>query len=1703
MQSKTSRFKRATAILLALLLVLGSSMQAFALSGTITNRSLFTFTEVGVESSNYNFTLEGEDGNTYVGTCMEPHNQTIPEENSKVTMTKCASSSMRAKIAYLGYKTSPFKELSSSERRYIISRAAARAAGNIAYNEYSKQSLVNELYDKADARTESIPDDFVVYTTADSDPGQKIIAWRTIKGGSLDLEKSSDAPGSDLSLAGAKYGVYETRSDANGNKKEDRIAVLTTKSDGSSNKVTLPEGTYYVREYLAPDGFELDEDIHVVEISDGKSATVKSEEPFTPGKISVVKTSSIASEYDLEGAKYGVYTSRTAAKNNDTDKRVGILTTEADGTSNIVEVEPGKTYYVKEYRAPEHYQLEEEIHEVYVDYGLTSVIKVKSTDMPNPGYVKVQKKTEMETSYSKAGAKYGVYTTQTAANNDDESKRKAVLTTDADGNTPTAKLDPGTYYVKEIEAPANLELDEEIYKVVLSSDETETVHSTEPVSTGWAKVKKVTASNSHLAAECPEQYSLAGAQYGVYITKAAAEDNDTSKREAVLTTDANGNTPSLELIVGTYYIKEIKRSKGYDWDREVHTVKVTRNQTATVTSEEPPLFAPITIVLDKAPGNSKEHAPSLAKAEFTVKYYKESTDDVSGLNPARTWKFKTVMENGKGVIGLRDDYKIGGDELYKDDNGIVVGLIGTYVITETKAPAGYIIDPTPKYAHVKENGNATNPQTIYNQPTVPNDPKEFRLQLIKLDGETAGTAQGDADLSGAVFGLYRNGEEIGRYTTDKNYSFTTEYFNIGDGSDVYTVKELSSPTGYLLNSTPYRLSELEGDKITQQYTTVNLEAEDDVFKGRIAITKILNAQSVTGGMIPEVGIDFEVYLKSAGSYAKAKDTEKQIITTDAAGYAETKGLPYGIYTVHQVNTTDGHEKIADFDVFVSENGKTYRYTINNDEIDRPVKVSKVDSETGKVILAAGTKFKIRKAGTEDEWISFTLLYPQTQVIDIFETDASGTFQLPGTLSYGQYELVEQSAPEGYVLSSALVPFTIDGTVDLVEVTQENDPQKGTIEITKTGEVLKSVIANADGTYTPVYGEGVLSGAVFEIFAKEDVVTPDGTKRYIKGEKVDTVTTDADGKAVSKELYLGKYEVKEVNAPENHVLNDTVFTAELIYAGQEVKLTSDSLSIDDERQKAEVSLVKSLETDELYGCGKDRHKDIRFGIFAEKEITAEDGSSIPAGGMVESIGVTEDGDNYSGTFDADLPHGEYYVQEVETSEGYILGDAKYAVDFTYKDQDTAVVSIHVNNRNAIDNEIIRGSITGHKADEDGSALAGALMGLFKADETVFTEETALQTDTSGLFGGFKFKDIPYGKYIVREIKAPIGFALNKTSYEVTIDEDGEDIEVDVTNEITKFDIAKTDIATGDYVIGAQLSIIPLDAEGNPDVGATLESWLTEEKEHRVEGLEVGKTYILREKLTGAARDAGYVTAEDIVFTVEDTGKVQKLEMKDDFTKIEILKTDIETGDQIEGATLQIIKLDGTLVTEFESTDKESEITHLPVGEYILRETKAPAGYVKAEDMKFTVTDTAAIQTFEMKDDYIKVSILKKDAENKKVLPGAKLQLLDENGDKITTWISSKEAMQFDRLPTGTYTLKEVKAPEGYKKAETLTFTVEETAEVQEFIMVDDKIVVLELTPEKTGRPKIPDTGDDNHPLGWMIVAILGIGSLVVGTRRKDI
>lgn len=806
-------------------------------------------------------------------------------------------------------------------------------------------------------------------------------------------------------------------------------------------------------------------------------------------------------------------------------------------------------------------------------------------------------------------------------------------------------------------------------------------------------------------------------------------------------------------------------------------------------------------VNDAVTFNSAKSMPSVGNT--TLIPYGDATlqDVITGVendaDPIRAYfKVKTSSGNLK-LVKTSEDGNVANIEFTVKGDGysqtVKTNSKGEFELTDLVPGKYTVTEHTPtEYAEQKSktvNVESGKTATV----SFSNVLKKWNLTVTKTDAETK-SAQGDATLAGAVYGIYNNGKLVDKYTTDKNGSFTTSYYICGDN---WTLKEIDPSEGYLLDETEYHIG-AEAKKYTLENNSVSIGVTEDILKGKIAIIKHTDDGS-TKIETPEKGAEFQVYLKSSGSYTKAKESERDNLICDEYGFAETKDLPYGTYTVHQTKGWNGTEFIADFDVFISENNKTYKYLINNASLESYVKIVKVDSETGKQIPYAGAGFQIYNL--DGKLVTMTYTYPEVTTIDTFYTNSEGYLITPESLPYSKgYSVVEVQAPYGYILDSTPVYFDItaentteENGVTIVKTEKKNTPQKGTITVEKTGEIFSNVTAVGGGytdengndvtlptIYQPEYSISGLSGAVFEIYADEDITTPDGTVRAKKDELVATLKTNTKGTATSKQLYLGKYRVVEKTAPNGFVLNRTVNHIALTYAGQNEKVTNTSTSFTNDRQKVVIDLTKILEQDEKFSIGNnDEILNVSFGLYADEDLKAANGTVIPKNGLLEIITCDEKG---KAQFTTDIPIGSYYVKEISTDNHYILSDKKYPVVFEYAGQDTATVHISVNDGDPIENEIIYGTIQGLKIDrETGENITGALFGLFSITETKFTEETAILTSKSNEEGIFTFENVPYGEYIVSELKPAEGYLPNEENYTVTISENKEIIEITVEND----------------------------------------------------------------------------------------------------------------------------------------------------------------------------------------------------------------------------------------------------------------------------------------------------------------------------------
>ena len=1112
-------------------------------------------------------------------------------------------------------------------------------------------------------------------------------------------------------------------------------------------------------------------------------------------------------------------------------------------------------------------------------------------------------------------AKYGVYTDKACKNKVGE------ITIGKDG-TGSIQLPEKKYYVKEISAPTGYSISEEVF--ALKADEN--IFVTEDFTRGTIKVNK-TADDGIVSGR---EFKVTGNDGSSYTKK----------------TNANGvaefsglkvyNTSTGKAI--TYTVSEINVDTRYE---------VPKAQNVTLTSGDVDLTVNVKFNNQLKTGS--------------IKINKQSEDNQNGdreftiTGNGKTYTIKT----GSDGIAILSDIPV-----YNSNNEKIV-----YTISEKNVPVRYVV-PADQTATLTADATTTK--------TFKNILKKFAVEVTKQDSETS-SAQGDGTLSGAVYGIYRDGTLVDTYTTDGSGYFKTKEYVCGN----YTVQEISPSEGYLLDETVYPVG-AEAENYTIEHNPISMIVTEDVIKGNIAMIKHSDDGS-TQIETPEVGAEFEVYLKSSGSYANAAETERDHLTCDENGFAQTKDMPYGVYTVHQTVGWEGTEFIADFDVNISENGQTYRYLINNAEFESYVKVVKVDSETGKTIPYEGAGFEIYDSNGQK--ISMTFSYPTPTTIDVFYTNNEGYLITPEVLLYGEYSLVEVQAPVGYVLDSTPVPFTVsadnaeeENALTVIKVHKENTAQKGRISVQKTGDIFKTVAMASSAytdengemtvnptTYTPVFASGNLSGAVFQVIASEDIVTLDGTIRANAGDVVAEITTDENGYAESDLLYLGNYEIKEVSAPFGYVQNTESQFVELTYAGQEIAvLDTVNTSFVNDYQDVEISLSKVMENDELFGIyGKDCYTSVSFGLFAAEDITAADGTVIPADGLISEVSLDE---NMTAVIAEKIPFGKYYVQEIATDEHYVLNGEKYLVTFEYMGQEVTTVSIDCGQ---FVNELKRGKIEGIKVNESEEPLENALFGLFAVDTAEFTSESAYMTAVSDKNGYFKFDEIPYGEYVVHEIEAPTGYILSDESYPVTVCEDGETITVRTINKPITVELSKIDVY-GEELIGAEMQLENANGE-------IVDEWTSDGTNHVVTELPAGD-YTLKE----IAAPDGYVIATDIKFTVDVYGNVtvENVEatatsengnplvvMIDDTTKVQISKQDITTGEELPGAKLQVIDRDGNVVEEWVSSSEPHFIEGKLIAgkEYTLKETIAPEGYEIANEIKFTVNADGSVTEVIMYDE----------------------------------------------------------------------------------------------------------------------------------------
>lgn len=607
-----------------------------------------------------------------------------------------------------------------------------------------------------------------------------------------------------------------------------------------------------------------------------------------------------------------------------------------------------------------------------------------------------------------------------------------------------------------------------------------------------------------------------------------------------------------------------------------------------------------------------------------------------------------------------------------------------------------------------------------------------------------------------------------------------------DDNNILSKFDFQSTNGVTVSKTENKLTLKSSSPLTDEVTFNCAKAMPDVGNAVLVPYGDVNQQDIITG-VENDNDPIRAYFKVKTSQGDLKivktsedgkianvrfkitgDNYSEEVTTNTNGEIEIKNLKVGTYTITEI-VSDEYEAQKSQTVTV-ENGKTATVKFNNTLKKSEIKIIKKDAETKKTIPLSGFGFKIKKSDGS---------FVTADKKDVFYTDNTGTITLPVKLTYGKYQLVEVSAGTGYVLDSTPIDFEVNGENKTIELVKYNKAQKGSITVTKTGDIFSSVKETSETSkenplkvYQPVYNNSTLSGVEFKITAGEDIKTLDGTVRYKKGETVDTITTRNNGNAISKQLYLGKYYVTETKAVSGYVLNRESYPVTLKYAGQNVEVTNSNITINNKRQKAEITLTKILEVNEKLNIGKKAEiKNVSFALYANEEIKASDSTIIPKDGLIEIVSVSENG---KATFTTDIPFGKYYVQEYTTDKHYVLDNTKYEFEFSFTDENTSVQKIEINNDKPIVNKPLTGGLEITKKDvSTGELLPNAGFRIKDKNGNIVVEG---YTDEKGVA---KFT-LGYGKYTYEEFDAPDGYIIDTTPHEFEIKENGKIVKAEMTN-----------------------------------------------------------------------------------------------------------------------------------------------------------------------------------------------------------------------------------------------------------------------------------------------------------------------------------
>lgn len=1314
------------------------------------------------------------------------------------------------------------------------------------------------------------------------------------------------------------------------------------------------------------------------------------------GGIEIYKTGDNGAA--LAGAVFGV--------KDASSRQIGTITTNSRGYGSMDGLDPG-TYYVQEISAPSGYNLDPTVHTVNVSLANTATLSLTNSSIK--GYIAIKKTNADPTkgSYPLTGAVFTIYSGSTPVD---------TVTIAADGTGKSKALPLGTYTVREITAPQGF---------VAAADQTVNITAANAVNVsitvpnmpqmGKVRVQKTNADDSL------GSHSLAGAVFEVRDSAGTLVDT--------ITTDNTGKAESKELVLGTYSVNEITAPNGFVLNSTPKNVTISYgSQTAAVIYGDvnipnKPQAGQITVQKTNADSDMGDYA--LSGAVFEI-YSGDTVVDTL-----------TTDADGKAVSKLLP--------------------LGAYIIKEKAAPEGFVLNTAAYDVELDYAGQTI--EVVYESVTVPNKPQTGTITITKRDAETGAEPQGEATLDGAVFEILDTEGNVLHTLTAVNDTVLSPELPLGS----YVVREKTPPVGYTLNETEFPVV-IEYAGQTVEVVEESVTVENTIIRGRISIIKYAEfGYGSNKEARPLAGIEFTITRKADG---EVMDT----LTTDVSGYAISDVLLYGTYTITETKGIDSHKIIDPIDVTIDVDEKVYAYALENEAFKSELKIVKVDAETGNIIPAAGVQFRIKDA--DGVWIVQRQLYPAPADITVFETAADGTLVLPEPLLYGDYTLHEVKAGVGYLLNASPIPFSVGKDGETVVVECANTPVMGKITVKKIGSAFTGVTETESeyGTIkTATYTDIPLEGAVFEIRAKTDIKTPDGTLKLSAGEIADTVTTGSDGSAVSKALYLGEYEVVETTAPEGYLLDTEPHAVTLRYKDQYTAIVSAQVGIRDDAPNVELTLIKRAElfhAEEakiITGPGEG----FTFGLYTDEQILGENSTLLPKDTLVY-VGSTDAEGNLQ--VHENVPFGKYRFVELAVPEGYIISKDAYPIALVYGSPNTETVRVAANDGNPIINELITGKIRIIKLDERYRA-PNLLQRIFGGGDTeadyrlkgavfeVSNKELGVSIElTTDANGEALSPELPVGTYVIRETKAPAGFELSGQEYEAVITADSDEVlEYVCKNSPKQVHITKVSSVDGRLLAGAALEV-------KNAAGEIIASGETDDKGEIAFPMPRPGVYTVRE----LKAPTGYVlTDQTFTFTVTADGEITgTTQLVNTPTRVVITKVDKDSGKKLVGAEIAIFDSKSNEVYSGATNENgELAVIYLAEGDYTYKELKAPEGYgLSTTVKKFTVAaDGTVTGDMTMENNRIELVITKTDVTGKQPVPGATVEIFDADGKSVYKAVTDKDGkISTMTLAPGKYTFKETLAPEGFAlNPNTMNFEIKPDGTIHGDTIFTDEVVQLSV------------------------------------------